>query len=116
MNRAAKVVVSRVPPPLDAWSNSIALEGDLVEGVAKLAVDGPVIVVGSTSIVHQLAAADAVDEYRLITIPTVVGTGARLFAEPTSLQLVSVEPMDGLNATLTRYEGAAAATDARAPK
>jgi dihydrofolate reductase len=91
MNRMPKVVVSRSAPALDAWSNSTLLEGDLVAGVDDLTREQDMVVVGSTSVVHALAAADAVDEYRLIVMPTALGTGQRLFVAPVDLQLRSVE-------------------------
>jgi riboflavin biosynthesis pyrimidine reductase len=40
---------------------------------------------------RALAAAGAVDEYRLLVMPTALGTGARLFVAPIDLHLVSVE-------------------------
>ena len=79
MNRIPKVVVSRSAPTLDAWNNSSLLEGELVAGVADLTGQHDVVVFGSTSVVHALAAADAVDEYRLLVIPTALGAGERLF-------------------------------------
>lgn len=91
MNAATKLVVSHEPPPLDAWSGSTALTGDLVDAVAATTATRDVIVVGSTNIVHQLATADAVDEYRLATIPIAVGAGTPLFVTPTTLALRAVE-------------------------
>lgn len=38
------------------------------------------VVIGSLSLVHAPAAADLVDEYRLIIFPAVVGEGDRLLA------------------------------------
>jgi len=77
MNRTRKVVVSRSAPTLDAWSNSSLLEGELVAGVADLRRDQDVVVFGGTSVVHALAAADVVDEYRLLVIPTALDRAAR---------------------------------------
>jgi dihydrofolate reductase len=91
MNAATKVVVSSRALALDAWSNSVTLEGDLVEGVRRLAADRDVAVIGSMSVAHQLAAADVVDEYRLLTIPIAVGRGTPLFTSPLALQLASIE-------------------------
>jgi dihydrofolate reductase len=98
----AKIVVSHQGPALDIWSNSSLLSGDLIETTRAVATDRDVVVVGSTSVVHQLAAADAVDEYRLLTIPIAVGTGTPLFISPVSLQLTSVEATDTM--VLTRYQ------------
>jgi dihydrofolate reductase len=91
MNAATKLVVSHDPPALDAWPGSTALTGDLVDAVVAASANRDVIVVGSTNVVHQLAAADAVDEYRLATIPIAVGAGTPLFTEPTALALRNVE-------------------------
>ncbi|TMD45669.1 MAG: riboflavin biosynthesis protein RibD [Chloroflexi bacterium] len=107
MNRIRKVVVSRSAPALDAWSNSSLLEGELVAGVADLRRDQDVVVFGSTSVVHALAAADAVDEYRLLVIPTALGVGERLFVAPVDLQLRSIEKVG--EAVLARYDRAARA-------
>ena len=101
MNRIPKVVVSRSAPALDAWSNSSQLKGQLVPGVADLTREHDVVVFGSMSVVHALAAADAVDEYRLLVIPTALGAGERLFVAPVDLQLASIEKSG--QGVLTRY-------------
>jgi len=38
------------------------------------------LIFGSASLVHQLAAAGLIDEYRLMVYPTILGAGKRLFA------------------------------------
>lgn len=93
MNRSRKVVVSTGVADLRAWANSERLDGDLVDGVARLAADHDVIVIGSTSVVRALQAAGRVDEYRLFTVPTVIGDpgAVRLLDAPAELQLVSVD-------------------------
>jgi dihydrofolate reductase len=101
MNQALKVVVSRGTPDLSAWSPSTVLADDLLDGVARIAKERDVVGIGSTSVVRELEAAEAVDEYRLLTFPTVVGEGARLFSVPVDLELVSVEAIGP--ATLTAY-------------
>ena len=91
MNRIPKVVASKSAPTLQAWDNSSLLDGELVEGVGDLARERDVIVVGSTSVVHALADADVVDEYRLLLFPVAVGSGSRLFTAPVDLALTRVE-------------------------
>jgi dihydrofolate reductase len=102
MNRAAKKVVTSGTPDLSAWSNSAVLEGDLIGGVAELATERDVVVIGSTGVTQALIAADAVDEYRLLVFPTATGRGARLFTGPVELELVSVEQAGPV--VLIRYE------------
>ncbi len=105
MNAATKVVVSKHELALDRWANSARLDGDLVPAVQRLAEDRDVAVIGSMSVAHQLAAAGAVDEYRLLTIPIAVGRGTALFAAPAALRLTSIESTE--IGPLAYYEPAA---------
>ncbi|WP_037601945.1 dihydrofolate reductase family protein [Streptacidiphilus rugosus] len=79
MNAAAKLVASGTLDDADVttWNNSRLLHGDLVEVVKQERRD--VIVAGSLGVVERLAAADLVDEYRLVTFPVLLGAGRRLF-------------------------------------
>ena len=66
------------------------------------------IITGSLSVVHALMGEDLVDEYRLLTFPTALGTGERLFpagGEPAYPQCLSAERSGA--AVLTRYGRAA---------
>jgi dihydrofolate reductase len=88
MNRARKVVVSSGAPDLSAWQHSEHRTGlDDLDGLGDIAV------IGSISVVRALAAADRVDEYRLITFPVLLGEGARLLDGSVELDLVSAEPV-----------------------
>jgi dihydrofolate reductase len=107
MNAVPKLVASRTLPSVSAWSNSHLLDGDLVAAVKRERRD--VVVTGSLSVVRALMAGDLVDEYRLLTFPTVLGAGERLFpagAAPSYLECVSAEPSGA--AVLSRYRRAAA--------
>jgi dihydrofolate reductase len=91
-NEATKYVASRSRPTLE-WSNSVLIEGDAGEGIAKLKEeDGPELQVhGSANLIQTLMLHDLVDEYRLWVFPVVIGSGKRLFAEgaiPSRLRLV----------------------------
>jgi len=49
------------------------------------------VVIGSQSVIDVLTEADLVDEYRLLTFPTAVGSGRRLFTQSRRLELVKAE-------------------------
>ena len=92
LNSARKYVASR---SLDSvtWNNSVLLQGDVADAVAKLKTeDGPdIITQGSSDLLQTLLAHDLVDESRIWTFPVVVGPGKRLFGRgriPAGLRLV----------------------------
>jgi len=96
MNTVPKRVASRTGIDAGAWSNSAAIDGDPLAWVRDERTRRDVVVIGSLSLVHVLAAADLVDEYRLITFPVVVGGGDRLFAAgvPADFRFTRAEPND----------------------
>ena len=89
MNAATKAVVTHRPLDSAAWSNSAAVPGPLPERVRSTVQARDVVVIGSGSVVQVLAAEDLVDEYRLLTIPTAVGSGRGLFTSGVRAELVS---------------------------
>jgi dihydrofolate reductase len=102
MNAVPKLVCSRTLTDVSAWTNSQLIDGDLVDVVKSETRD--VIVTGSLSVVRALMAADLIDEYRLLTFPTILGAGERLFpagGPPVYLECLSAEQAGA--AVLTRY-------------
>jgi dihydrofolate reductase len=92
-NEATKYVASRSRPDLEAWSNSVLIEGDAAQGIAALkAEDGPELQVhGSANLIQTLLRHNLVDRFRLWVFPLVIGSGKRLFSEgtiPSGLKLV----------------------------
>jgi dihydrofolate reductase len=105
MNAVPKLVATRTLAGTSAWANSAAVDGDVIDAVKREQRD--VIIAGSLSIVRALMASDLVDEYRLLTFPTILGTGDRLFpaGQPTYLELISAEQAGP--AVLAQYRMAA---------
>jgi len=70
------------------WNNSTVLKGDVVREVSKLKrqVNGDTVVYGSGRLVHTLIEHDLADELRLMTYPSVVGAGERLFGETSAVK------------------------------
>ena len=77
MNAVPKLVASRTLTDASAWANSRVLPGTIADAVKREPRD--VIITGSLSVVHALMAEDLIDEYRLLTFPTILHTGERLF-------------------------------------
>jgi dihydrofolate reductase len=91
-NEATKYVASRSRPNLEAWSNSVHIQGDAADGLAALKQeDGPELQVhGSANLIQTLLRANLVDQYRLWVFPVVIGSGKRLFGDgamPAGLRL-----------------------------
>jgi dihydrofolate reductase len=96
MNDVPKRVATRTGIDASAWSSSEAIDAELLAWVHQERAQRDVVIIGSLSLVHQLAAADAIDEYRLITFPVVAGAGDRLFAEgaPSEFRFTTAQPND----------------------
>ncbi len=106
MNAVPKLVATTTLADTSAWANSRVLNRDLVGAVRREPRD--IIVTGSLSIVRALMAQDLIDEYRLLTFPTILRTGERLFpagGPPSYLESLSAEQAGA--AVLTRYGRAA---------
>jgi dihydrofolate reductase len=80
MNGITKYVATRGDAKPE-W-NAKFLDGDLVEAVTAMqATEQNLLINGSADLVNQLAAANLIDEYRLMVFPVVVGSGKPLFDE-----------------------------------
>src|SRR6266536_4514736 len=92
MNAVPKLVASRTLTDTSPWANSRLIDGDLVDAVKHERRD--VVITGSLSVVHMLMAHDLIDEYRLLTFPTILGAGQRLFPAarpPAYLETLSAQ-------------------------
>ena len=106
LNAATKHVASRSRPTL-TWDRSVLLDGDVPQAVAALKEqDGSELQVhGSGTLVQTLLQHGLVDEWHLLTIPVVLGSGKRLFGEgalPRSLRVLS-STVSGTGVVITRY-------------
>jgi dihydrofolate reductase len=80
MNASPKVVFSRTLKKA-AWQNTRLVKGDMLAEVRRLKRGSgkPLTVLGSGTIVAQLAEAGLVDEYQLMLVPVALGRGRTLF-------------------------------------
>lgn len=80
MNKREKLVFSRT---LDqaSWKNTRVLNGDPAAEIKKLKQEpgSDMVILGSGSIVAQLAPTGLIDEYQLVVNPLVLGKGRTLF-------------------------------------
>jgi dihydrofolate reductase len=107
MNEGPKVVFSRTLDQV-SWSNTKLVKGDLVEEVRQMKQepgDG-IAILGSGSLVAQLAPARLIDEYQMVVNPVALGRGRTLFegiGERLSLRLIQSRAFGNGN-VLLRYE------------
>ena len=79
MNKAQKVVFSRSLNKA-SWNNTRLVKGDLPGEVRKMKKGADdIVILGSGTIVSQLAQEKLIDQYQLIVNPIVLGAGRTLF-------------------------------------
>ncbi len=93
-NRLPKLVFSSTldATPWGDWDNARPVNGPLADEVAKLKNEpgADIVIYGSGSVVRALTQIGAIDEYRLVVNPVVLGAGRPLFgglAERRNLRL-----------------------------
>ncbi|MDD4969198.1 MAG: dihydrofolate reductase family protein [Paludibacter sp.] len=93
MNKSEKLVFSRTLKKT-SWENSTLVKEDVVEELKRLKLQPgkDMTLLGSGSILKQLAEHGLIDEYQIMVDPVVIGSGVRLFEgirEQLNLKLVS---------------------------
>jgi dihydrofolate reductase len=80
INKAPKVVFSRKMDKT-SWSNTKLVKGDPAQEVRKMKNEPgeTMVIMGSGTIVSQLAQAGLIDEYQIVISPIVLGEGRTLF-------------------------------------
>jgi dihydrofolate reductase len=109
MNRMPKVVFSRTLKDA-SWQNTRLVKGDMVSEVRRMKKEpGPdMVILGSGSVVSQLADAGLIDELQIVVNPIVLGKGRTLFQTVTRripMKRTSVRSFGNGNVVLS-YEAA----------
>jgi dihydrofolate reductase len=80
MNQLSKVVFSKTMDKA-SWSNTRLVKGDLATEVRKMKSEPGegLVLLGSGTIVAQLAGENLIDEYQIVLNPIVLGGGRTLF-------------------------------------
>ncbi len=110
MNSLPKVVFSRT---LDraSWRNTTLLKSDLVTAIRQMKQEtgDDLVIMGSGSVVAQLAPAGLIDEYQIALTPVVLGKGRTMFdgiPKRLNLELIQTRAFANGNVFL-RYEPSA---------
>jgi dihydrofolate reductase len=93
LNDALKYVASTTLKEPLPWSNSVLLEGDAAEAVARLKEQPgkDLVIMGSGELIRSLMGRNLIDRYVLQIHPVILGSGRRLFPDGdqcTALRLV----------------------------
>jgi dihydrofolate reductase len=80
MNNSSKIVFSRTLKSAD-WANTRLVKADLLSEIRKLKQQSGkgLTVLGSGSLVSQLAQARLIDEYQILVVPVIIGQGRAMF-------------------------------------
>ena len=105
MNKSPKVVFSRKMGQA-SWNNTRVIKGDLAEEIRKLkeAPGDGLVLMGSGSIISQIALAGVIDEYQMVVNPLALGKGRTMFEgikNQLNLTLASTRAFKNGNVLLT---------------
>ena len=105
MNNSPKVVFSRTLEKV-SWSNTKLVKDGLTAEIRKLKNEhgNNIAIMGSGSIVSQLAQERLIDEYQVVVTPVVLGKGRTMFdgmKEKLRLQLANSRTFSNGNVLLT---------------
>ena len=91
INGTTKHVFTSSAPSL-SWSQTTVVEGDAAPYVERLKEGrgGDIGVHGSIRLAQSLLAADLVDRLELVVVPTLAGTGRRLFVDDADLRRLTL--------------------------
>ena len=80
MNRMPKVVFSRTLDQV-SWNNTKLVKGDMLAEVRRMKEESgeDIVILGSGTIVSQLAREGLIDEYEVVVNPVVLGKGRTMF-------------------------------------
>ena len=103
VNQMTKLVFSTTRKEV-TWENSKLLDGNLIDEVKilKQGNGADILILGSGTIVQQLANEDLIDDYVLIVNPMILGSGKSMFesVKKSPLTLVSVQCFDSGNVVM----------------
>jgi dihydrofolate reductase len=104
MNSMPKVVFSRT---LDqaSWNNTKLVKGDLAAEIRRMKKEpgNDMVILGSGSLVSQLAQEDLIDEYQIVVNPVVLGGGRTMFdgiQQTLSMKLINTRTFGNGNVLL----------------
>lgn len=111
MNALPKLVASRTMTEA-AWQNTRIVSHDLSAEIRKLKRDGDrgMTILGSGSVVSQLAEEGLIDEYQVVVVPVVLGAGRTMFEgvpERMPLKLTGSRAFSGGKVVLSYSAGGA---------
>jgi dihydrofolate reductase len=101
MNALQKVVISRtMQKPM--WNNTRLIKADIAAELRRMKQESAsdLVIMGSGSIVSQLAPEGLIDEYQVVVVPVVLGKGRTMFdgaKERMNLKLVTSRTFDNGN-------------------
>ncbi|HEY9246821.1 MAG TPA: dihydrofolate reductase family protein [Candidatus Methanoperedens sp.] len=108
VNNNPKIVISRTLESVEEgpnWKNIRILNEIIPEEILKLKQKENITIMGSGTIVQQLANFGLIDEYSLVVVPVILGTGKPLFKDVRKMDLKLLEARAFKNGiVLLRYQ------------